>query len=119
MGLDGEARPQRGERGVGLDLGGVDVELAAPHQARVRALLGDGFEEAPEDVQPVPLADAGEAGAYLATTSGTWSSETDGRSMPNFLRKVDHFIDAPIRSGTPVLTVHWVVSLDFCKRVAG
>ena len=42
---------------------------------------------------------------YLATTSGTWSSETDGRSMPNFLRKVAHFIDAPVRSGTPVLTV--------------
>ena len=62
VGLDGEARLERVERGVGRDLGRVDVELLAPDQPRRDALLDDRLEEAAEDVQPVALADAGQAG---------------------------------------------------------
>ena len=62
VGLDGEARLEGVERRIGLDLGGVKVELLAPDQAGGDALRGDRREEAAEDVEPVALPDAGEAG---------------------------------------------------------
>jgi hypothetical protein len=58
MRLDTEAGPQRVHGGVGLNFGGVKVQLIAPDQPCRSALLDDGLEEATEDVQRVPLADA-------------------------------------------------------------
>jgi hypothetical protein len=62
MSLDGETRLERIEIGVGRDLGRVDVELLAPDQTCLHALRDDRLEEAAEDLQPVPLADAGQTG---------------------------------------------------------
>ena len=62
LGLVVEARDQRVEVGVGLDLGRVDVELPAPDQARLLAQIDDLLEEALEDVDAKPLPDAGQAG---------------------------------------------------------
>jgi len=56
--IDSEARLHGVEGGVGLDLGGVDVQLLAPHEARVDALLNDGIEEPAKDLEPVALPDA-------------------------------------------------------------
>ena len=57
-----EARHQRVDVGVGLDLGRVDVELPAPDQARLLTEIDDLLEEALEDVDAQPLPDAGQAG---------------------------------------------------------
>jgi hypothetical protein len=56
--IDSEARLHGVEGGVGLDLGGVNVQLRAPHQTGVDALFHDGIEEAAEDLESVPLPDA-------------------------------------------------------------
>jgi hypothetical protein len=53
--LDREAGRDRVEGGVGLHLGGVEVQFLAPDQAGLAALLDDRLEEAPEDGQAVPL----------------------------------------------------------------
>src|SRR5215207_11628687 len=60
--LHGEARRDRLQRGIRLDLGGVEVELFAPHKAGFYALLHDLLEEAAEDSKPVAIPDPGEAG---------------------------------------------------------
>ena len=60
--LDSEARGHRIERGIGLDLGRVEVEFLAPDQTGGEALLDDRLEEAVEDLQAVALPDAGQAG---------------------------------------------------------
>ncbi len=60
--LDGEAGRDRLQGGVGLDLGGVEVELLAPHQPSLGAPLHDRLEESPEDLEPVAVSDPGEAG---------------------------------------------------------
>lgn len=61
MRLDREARRDRVEGGVGLDLGGVEVQLLAPDQPGLAALLDDRLEEAAEDRQAVALPDPGQA----------------------------------------------------------
>jgi hypothetical protein len=48
--------------GVGVDLGGVEVQLLAPDQPGLAALLDDRLEETAKRGQPVPLPDPGEAG---------------------------------------------------------
>jgi hypothetical protein len=60
--LQERARAHRIQRGVGLDLGSVEVELLAPYQPCLKTLLNDPLEEAPEDLQAVTLADLGEGG---------------------------------------------------------
>jgi len=62
VGFDGEARLERIERGIGRDVGRVDVELLPPHQTRRHARFDDRLEEAAEDVQSGAVAQAGEAG---------------------------------------------------------
>jgi hypothetical protein len=62
VGLGGEPRDAALHGGVGLDLGGVEEELLAPHQPRLEALLDDPLEEAPKDSQAEAIPDAGEAG---------------------------------------------------------
>jgi hypothetical protein len=62
VGLDGEARRDRVQRGVRRDLGGVDIELVPPDQPRRDALLDELLEEPPEDVKSVAVAQGGEAG---------------------------------------------------------
>ena len=57
-----EAWHKRRDAGVGLDLRGIDVELATPHQPRLLAQIDDLLEEALEDVDTEPLPDARQAG---------------------------------------------------------
>src|SRR5687768_10382856 len=61
MRLDREARRDRLEGGVGIDLGGVEVQLLPPDETRLAALLDDRLEEAAEDRQAVALPDPGQA----------------------------------------------------------
>jgi hypothetical protein len=51
-------RSRRIQRGVGLDLGGVEVQLSALNQAGLKAHLYDPLEESPEDFQAVAFSDA-------------------------------------------------------------
>ena len=60
--LDGEAGPKRDQGGVGLDLGGVKGALFAPDQPDLDARCHDGLEDAPEDIEPLPLTTACQAG---------------------------------------------------------
>jgi hypothetical protein len=60
-GFDGEACGEGVQGGIGLHLGGVDVEFAVPHQPRLLALRNNGLEELAEDFQPVAQADARQA----------------------------------------------------------
>jgi hypothetical protein len=53
--LDREAWCDRLERGVGFDLGGVEVQLLAPDQAGLVALLDGRLDEAAKDGQAVAL----------------------------------------------------------------
>lgn len=62
MAIDHEARLQGVQRGVGLNLGGVEVELLAPDQARLLTKLDYMLEEPAEDRQAEALTDAGQAG---------------------------------------------------------
>ena len=62
VGLGGEPGDSALHGGVGLDLGGVEEELFAPHEPGLHALLYYPLEEAPVGKQTVPLADAGEGG---------------------------------------------------------
>src|SRR5260370_40678618 len=57
-GFDGKARRERIERGSRLDLGGVEVELAAPDQPSLLALRDNRLEEAAKRVQAIAGADA-------------------------------------------------------------
>ena len=61
VGLGREPRDAAAHGGVGLYLGRVEKQLLAPHQSGLDALFDDPLEEATEDLQPVALADAGEA----------------------------------------------------------
>jgi hypothetical protein len=61
MGLDCEARRDRVQGGVGLDLGGVEVQLLAPDQPGLAALLRDRLEEAAEYGQAIALPNPGQA----------------------------------------------------------
>jgi hypothetical protein len=62
VGLDGKPWLQRIDRGSGDDIGRVDEAFLAPDHSRRHALLDDHLEEAPEDRQPGPVANAGAAG---------------------------------------------------------
>jgi hypothetical protein len=59
-GVVGQARDEGVDVGVGLDLGGIDVELPASDQVRLLAEVDDRLEEALEQVDPQPLPDASE-----------------------------------------------------------
>ncbi len=61
MGLHGPPRGQGIHRGVRFHLGGVEEQLLPPYQSRLKALLNDPLEEAPEALQTVALPDPGEA----------------------------------------------------------
>jgi hypothetical protein len=60
--LHSEAGRDRLQGSIRLDLGGIEVELFAPHKAGFYALLHDLLEEAAEDSKPVAIPDLGEAG---------------------------------------------------------
>ncbi len=60
--LQKRTRPRRVQRGIGLDLRSIEVQLLTPHQPCLEALLHDPLEEAPEDREAVSLPDPGEAG---------------------------------------------------------
>jgi hypothetical protein len=60
--LNGKARGTRIERGVGLDLGGVEVQVPPPDQTCLNALRDDRLEEATEDGQPIALPNAAQTG---------------------------------------------------------
>ena len=62
LGFGIEAGDQGIDGGVGLDLGGVEEELLAPDEAGLLAQVDDLSEEAREELDAEPLADAGEAG---------------------------------------------------------
>ena len=47
--FDGEARGAGVQRSVGIDLGGIEVQLLAPDQPDRPTLLHDRLEEAAED----------------------------------------------------------------------
>ena len=53
---------QRIDRGVGVDFGGIEVQLVTPDQAGVLTQIDDPLEEALEDVHSKSLPDAGQAG---------------------------------------------------------
>jgi hypothetical protein len=57
--LHERTRSRRVQRGVGLNLGGVKVQLSALNQAGLKAHLYDPLEEVPENSQAVAFADAG------------------------------------------------------------
>ena len=59
--LHREARGDRVQRSIGLDLGRVEVQLLPPDETRLAALLDDRLEEAAEDRQAVALPDPGQA----------------------------------------------------------
>lgn len=61
-GFDGEAHDESIHGSIGLHLGRVDIELAAPDQLRLLALRHDSVEETAEDLQAVARPDAGQAG---------------------------------------------------------
>ena len=58
--FDSKAGRQRIHRGIGQHVGRIEVELAAPDQPGLLALLDNGLEEAAKDLQAVAGADAGE-----------------------------------------------------------
>ena len=68
--VDGEARHERIEGGVRLDLCGVDIELTSPDKASLLILLDDSVEEAAEHVDPKAISYACQAGMV-----GEWLSE--------------------------------------------
>ena len=59
-GLDGKARCERIEGGIGQHLGGIEVQFASPDQSRLLTLLDNSLEEPAEVVQTVADTDAGE-----------------------------------------------------------
>lgn len=60
--LEGKPGRERIHCGIGLDFGGIDVQLLAPDQACLLALLHNRFKEAAEDCNPIARADAGQTG---------------------------------------------------------
>ena len=62
VGLGCEPRDAALHGGVGLDLGGVEEELLAPHQTGLDTIFDDPLEEAAEDGKTEALTDAGERG---------------------------------------------------------
>jgi hypothetical protein len=50
--FDRKARGERIERGVGLNLGGVNVQLASPDEPSVLTLLDHGVEETTKTSRP-------------------------------------------------------------------
>jgi hypothetical protein len=58
---DSKARGEGAHGGVGLHLGGVDVELPSPDQPRLLALLDNRLKEAPKHRETVAGADARQA----------------------------------------------------------
>ena len=70
MRLDGEARGDgSSDAGVGLDLGGVEVELLPQTKPGCEAQVDDLLEEAAEDVEAVALPDPGQAGVVGSGSS--------------------------------------------------
>ncbi len=57
-----QAGAHRAHRGVGPHLRRVEEQPLTPDQPGVDAELDNAVEEAPEDVEPIPLADLREAG---------------------------------------------------------
>src|SRR5437868_13055304 len=60
--LDREARGERIEVRVRVDLRAINEEFLAPDQLVLLALLNDGVKEAPKDIDPVAFSDTGQAG---------------------------------------------------------
>ena len=58
--IDGKARLQGVERGVGLYLGGIEEELLAPDQPCLITPVNNVLKEATEDGQPQALSDPGQ-----------------------------------------------------------
>jgi len=61
-GFHGKARREGNERGIGLDLGRIEVEFFAPDEPSLLALRDNRLEELTEDLHPVAHADAGQTG---------------------------------------------------------
>ncbi len=57
--IDVEAREQRIFIGVCVDLSGIHIDLCAPDEARLAALVNNGIEEATETGDTVAVADFG------------------------------------------------------------
>src|SRR5215211_9529017 len=57
-----ESRSDRLQGGIGVYLGGIEVELLAPDQACLDTQLHDPLEELAEHRETEAIADAGEAG---------------------------------------------------------
>jgi hypothetical protein len=60
--LHEEPRSDRVQGGIGVYLGGIEVQFLTPHQARLDAHLYDPLEEYSERRKAEAIADAGEAG---------------------------------------------------------
>ncbi len=61
LSLVGETRNERGDGGVGPELGRVEEEFPAPDQTRLLAEINDPLDEPLEDTYAQPLPDAGQA----------------------------------------------------------
>src|SRR5919202_6145407 len=108
--VDGEARHERIEVGVRLDLCGVDTELTSPDEASLLTLLDDSVEEAAEHVDPKAISYACQAGMV-----GEWLSEvvvqipTDTQSVSSEFHE--------LTLGTKTLKGHDELQLEEANRV--
>ena len=73
-----EPRSDRVQGGVGVHLGGIEVQLLAPDQARLDAHLYDPLEELSEHRKAEAIPDAGEAGVV-----GQWLVEIVAHVPPH------------------------------------
>jgi hypothetical protein len=62
MRLDGKTRLDRSNGGIGLDLGGIDIEFSPLHQSCCLTLLHNFLKEAAKDLDSIPLTDTGQTG---------------------------------------------------------
>lgn len=62
MRFDIKARLERVLSGIGFYLGTIEVHLFAPHQSRCLILFNNLLKEAAKDLDPIALADTGQAG---------------------------------------------------------
>ena len=56
-----KARDERIHRGIGIDLGGIDVEFFAPDEVGLLALLDNCVKKAAEHIQSIPRSNAAQA----------------------------------------------------------
>jgi len=62
MRLNKKAGFDRFSGGIGLYFGAIKVQLFAPHQSFLLALLHNGLKETSEDLHAIALTDTGQAG---------------------------------------------------------